>query len=402
MRALSEFRPPEHNRAVIAFCQFLIPIYCRYIDHFTCRFSDEHQSLAALRDKRTIILLNHADRQDPSVVVFLAKHLKEQIHCMVAREVFDWYHGVLGWFFQKFGCYSVNRGAGDTTSIETTKRILKAGKHKLVVFPEAEITGDDHLVHTISTALVHILLEVQEELSEPLWVLPVGISYKLETALEVSLERALNAVEKQVGIKNSVPEISTRISNAIDKLISNLADHYSFVVLSDHTQAEKVSGLTKHICNRIAQFIGSEITHKTPEQLLYLLRNAVDEKLGTHLPEGDHQKKLSKRNRQFHDEFINDLNRVENLLIFHRVLQQPSSAIQLCRTVDFLEVETIGRISSKGRQVATVYFGQPLSVADYLTHYKESKHAAIAELKTAIHDRLQAALDCSQSVSSPS
>jgi 1-acyl-sn-glycerol-3-phosphate acyltransferase len=63
---------------------------------------------------------------------------------MVAREVFDWYHGVLGWFFQKFGCYSVNRGSGDVTSIETTKRILRLGQHKLIVFPEAEITGDDH------------------------------------------------------------------------------------------------------------------------------------------------------------------------------------------------------------------------------------------------------------------
>jgi 1-acyl-sn-glycerol-3-phosphate acyltransferase len=121
VRALSEFRAPEPNLAVIAFCQFLIPLYCRYIDHFTCQFTDDKNTVAALKNKRTIILLNHADRQDPSVVVFLAKYLQEQVHCMVAREVFDWYHGVLGWFFQKFGCYSVNRGAGDIKSIETTK-----------------------------------------------------------------------------------------------------------------------------------------------------------------------------------------------------------------------------------------------------------------------------------------
>ncbi len=410
MRALSEFRAPEPNLAVISFCQFLIPLYCRYIDHFSCHFTDDKNTVAALKNKRTIILLNHADRQDPSVVVFLAKYLQEQVHCMVAREVFDWYHGVLGWFFQKFGCYSVNRGTGDVTSIETTKRILKLGKHKLIVFPEAEITGDDHSVHNISTALVHILLEIQEDIvqsettlagdpnssSQALWVLPVGISYRLETELEPSVEKALKKIERQIGLKHDGVEINTRIARATTAVLKNLAQHYNCQLREEETAAEQTSHLASHICLRIANFIDSEISHKTPEQILYSLRNAVDEKLGESVYETDSQKTLNKRTAQFHDEYIADLNRVENLLIFHRVLLQPPSTIQLCRIVDFLETDTTGRITSKGTQVASVFFGEPIEVATYLNHYRENKHAAIADLKTAIHDQLQEALDGSQ------
>lgn len=411
MRALSEFRAPEPNLAVIAFCQFLIPLYCRYIDHFNCQFSDDKNIVATLKNKRTIILLNHADRQDPSVVVLLAKYLQEQVHCMVAREVFDWYHGLLGWFFQKFGCYSVNRGTGDTTSIETTKRILKLGEHKLIVFPEAEITGDDHTVHSISTALVHILLEIQEDIgqsdttfagdspssSQALWVLPVGVSYRLETALEPSVDKALRIIERQIGLKHNGGEITTRIERATTAVLKNLAQHYNCQLTETETAAEQTSHLANHICQRISNFIDSEISHKTPEQILYSLRNAVDEKLGKREYETNSQKTLNKRTAQFHDEFIADLNRVENLLIFHRVLLQPPSTIQLCRIVDFLETDTTGRISSKGTQVASVFFGEPIEVASYLNQYKENKHAAIADLKAAIHDRLQEALDGSQS-----
>lgn len=405
MRALSQFKAPEPNLAVIAFCQFLIPIYCRYIDHFTCQFSDNKNTAAALKNKRTIILLNHADRQDPSVVVFLAKYLQEQVHCMVAREVFDWYHGVLGWFFQKFGCYSVNRGTGDTTSIATTKAILKQGKHKLIVFPEAEITGDDHTVHNISTALVHILLEIQEEIApdqtvlsdseQTLWVLPIGISYRLETALEPSVAKALLAIERQVGLKHDGSNITRRIENATTTVLNSLAQHYNYTTTEDDA-GEKTRQLANHICQRIANFIGCEITHKTPEQVLYSLRNAVDERLTIDKFETNHQKKLNKHTLQFHDEFISDLNRVENLLIFHRVLLQPASTIQQCRIVDFLETETTGHISSKGTQVASVFFGKAIAVSSYLKHYRENKHSAISDLKVSIHDQLQLALDNSQ------
>ncbi len=410
MRALSEFSAPEPNLAVIAFCQFLIPLYCRYIDHFTCKFTDDKNSLAALKNKRTIILLNHADRQDPSVVVFLAKHLKEQVHCMVAREVFDWYHGVLGWFFQKFGCYSINRGSGDIKSIETTKQILKLGQHKLIVFPEAEITGDDHTVHSISTALVHILLEIQDDImpsdssapaihpdsAQALWVLPVGISYRLETALEPSVDNALRTIENQIGLRHDGAEINTRIQRATTTVLKNLAQHYNCLLSETATAAEQTIYLANHICQRIGKFIDSEISHKSPEQILYSLRNAVDEKLGATIFEANYQKTLNKRTAQFHDEFIADLNRVENLLIFHRVLLQPLSKIQHCRIVDFLETETTGRITSKGTQVASVFFGEPIAIANYLDHYRENKHAAISDLKASIHDQLQLALDGSQ------
>jgi len=71
-----------------------------------------------------------------------------------------------GLLFQSLGCYSVARGRADFHSIATTRKILRTGHRKLVVFPEAEITADSEQTHDLHKAIFHIILGVQKELSE--------------------------------------------------------------------------------------------------------------------------------------------------------------------------------------------------------------------------------------------
>ncbi|MBX9690960.1 MAG: 1-acyl-sn-glycerol-3-phosphate acyltransferase, partial [Cyanobacteria bacterium] len=134
MSVLSEFKPPKPNRAFILLCELLLPLYARLVEDLSIEFQETpDQWLEFLKDKQAVIIMNHADRQDPLVLVALTRYMREFVYCVVAREVFDWNHGINGWLFQKLGCYSVNRGMADFRSIHTTRKLLTHSHRKLIV-----------------------------------------------------------------------------------------------------------------------------------------------------------------------------------------------------------------------------------------------------------------------------
>lgn len=408
MRALSEFKPPQPSTALIWLSQLLLPVYVSVIERLTFRFSESpDRPLKFLKGKSVVVVINHGDRQDPLVVVALAKHMRETFYCLVAREVFDWYHGMLGWLFQKLGCYSVNRGVADFRSIHTTHEILAHSHRKLVVFPEAEITGDEQSVHELNPSFIHLLLESQEDItkSEPehsIWVLPVGVSYRLESSLENSVSVLLRKIERRLGLGHAGKiEIKTRVLNAVDKVINNLSEEYKCPLLENQPREEQVRILARHICERIANFAHIKCEHlKTEEHLMYFLRNhlvnalAVGRRGATAHGEG-----LSRDFVRTYGEFLSDLDRVERLLILQRILKRQSSPIQICRMLDFLEAETFGRMTKKGRQCASVFIDKPIEVLPYLESYKSCKSTAIDSLTKSVREGLQTALDKSREVS---
>ncbi len=410
MRALSEFKPPQPNKVLIWLSQSLLPVYVRVIERLTFEFLESpDRPLKFLKGKSVVLVINHGDRQDPLVVVALAKHMRETFYCLVAREVFDWYHGMLGWLFQKLGCYSVNRGVADFRSIHTTHQILAHSHRKLVVFPEAEITGDEHTVHELNSSFVHLLLESQEDIAktEPehsVWVLPVGVSYRLKTSLESSVSKLLRKIERHLRIgQNSKMDIPARVFVAVDKVMQNLSEGYQCPIVEKQPREEQVRLLARHICERIANFTHIKCEHlKTEEQLMYFLRNRLVNSLAAgRLCATPHEKRLSREIAGTYGEFLNDLDRVERLLILRRILNRSSSPIQICRIMDFLEAETTGRMTKKGRQCASIFIGKPIEVLPYLHSYESSKNTAIEKLSFDIRQEMQTALDSSRQVSSP-
>lgn len=328
-----------------------------------------------------VVVINHGDRQDPLVVVALAKHLHETFYILVAREVFDWYHGALGWLFQKLGCYSVNRGVADFRSIHTTNQILAHSHRKLIVFPEAEITGYEESVHELNSSFIHLLLESQENIArkEPehsIWVVPIGVSYQLKTSLEKSVSRLLRKIERHLHIgrlKNM--DLRARVFAAVDKIVQDLSKSYHCANFEDESRVEKVRLLARHICERIASYEQIKCEHlKSEEKLMYFLRNHLVNALAkSKAGATSNEQSLSLETAKTYSKFLKDLDRVERLSILHRLLRRRSSEIQVCRIMDFLEAETTGRMTKKGWQCASIFIGKPIEVLPYLEPIRQAK-----------------------------
>ncbi|MBX9692005.1 MAG: hypothetical protein K2Z81_06450, partial [Cyanobacteria bacterium] len=268
-----------------------------------------------------------------------------------------------------------------------------------IVFPEAEITGDEQSIHEVSRSFTHILLEAQEDIAkveseQSIWILPVGVSYRLETNLEASVSKTLKNIERHLSISHDPhADTKTRATSAVDAVLQSLSQNYKCMLAKEQPQHQQVLLLAQHVCERICKYVGAEHEQKvSTEQLLYSVRNDVVEQLDANRVRSPYQQKLWCDASKIYEEFLQDLDRVERLMILQRVLKRPTP-IQVCRILDFLEAETFGRMTKKGRQRASVFIGKPFQVLPHLELYKSCKNSAIDELSVCIHNQLQSALD---------
>lgn len=378
MKEFAEFKPPQPNRMIIGIVEFLLPFYVRVVEKLSFKFVESpERPIAFLKDKAAVVVVNHGDRQDPLVLVALEKYMRERFYFVVAREVFDWNHGLLGWLFQKLGGYSVSRGVADFQSIHTTQEILLHPPNKLVVFPEAEITADEMTVHHLGRSFVHLLLESQEKIADSdsghaLWILPVGVSYRLESSLDSSISKTLTDVERSLGISaHTALELTERVMDAIKIVLDNLSENYQFHRPSDQSLDEEVGKLTRHICVQLSKYLGFELAEGlSNEQMLHSMLVRIRRRLSIKVRQSAYKAKLTEELWKTHDGYVRDLDRVERLLILRRVLKRPSSPIKYCRLMDFLEAEVFGRMTRKGKQTASIFIGGAVDVSPFLLTYK--------------------------------
>ena len=383
----------------MAVCKFILPLWLKFKEHLAIQIRMSPAELSEFRErKHVVILANHPDRQDPFIVAQLAKFANEDLNVIVAREVFDWDWGWRGWLLQSLGCYSVSRGRADFRSIASTAKIIKEGQHKLVVFPEGEITSDEEVVHEVQKAIFHIMLDVQKELSEKsiedsVIVIPMAIKFSLETDLSSSVESVLKKIEGEMGIAGAEQSIDVfaRINLIIQTYLQTVINAYDL----QWSKKSNLEGLAELAAVEILQKIAAQYALSydvaaPPCEQLYKIRYGLGERI-----ESD---SVALR-QEFHCGGVpkpclrSDLERVERLLILHRSLEHPKSEMQACRNLDFIESELFGKITPKGRQKAYVNFGASIEVSDYLELYKESKEGAIDKLTSLYKKRMQSLLD---------
>lgn len=394
---MRHFKEPKPNAFVTTVCKIILPFWLRMKEHLSISIRGSQQNLEAFsKCRRAVVLLNHSDRQDPFAVFELAAKTHEQFYCIAARECFDWDGGWRGWLFQKLGCFSVERGKPDFHSIATTRKILREGQRKLIVFPEAEITADEIKLHELHDAIFHIVLSAQKELvaagasnsDNSLAIIPGAIKFYLKGELETAVAPALQKMEERLGMQyKEHPNVFSRIDALVDTYLCRVFDSYGLekpqASLEQSTELAAVS-----ILRKIASKFGVDFDDTlSPTEQLYAIRNSI---VGN--TEVDSVALLPKT---FHCLGISepcigsDLERIERLLTMQRMLEHHFSAMQCCRILDFIECELFGTITPKGWQSCALSLGTPIEVAPFLELYTESKEAGVHHLSEHVRQELQ-------------
>jgi 1-acyl-sn-glycerol-3-phosphate acyltransferase len=353
------------------------------INHGLARFKN-------LPGKHVVIVCNHSNQYDPEVMFTFSKMAGEDFRFIAAREVFDWLFGLVGWWFQSLGCYSVTRGAADTNSFEMTKQTIIEGKHKLVLFPEGEVTRQPEALLPLRPGAIHLLLEAQGDLlqaDEPVLIVPMAIRWRYKYDITRWLSFIVRLIERKLRLKAGSADLVERAAAAAASALAIMEREY-FCPVHDHLSFERrVIELRGVILQRIAQLVSVD-PPVDGSHLVWLRRttNVI------HSYFREQRRSMSPFQRHLHKEqcrklktFLSDLSKVQHLVgVTATPFHQPMTQERLAAVISKLEWLVLGVALPKGPRVATIAVGEPISLLDFWDAYKHDQEAGIDAATGAI------------------
>lgn len=396
-----EFRPPIDSPWMMALCKWGLPLELKRAKVSVRVVGDGLERLKKLRTSRAVLTVNHSDQYDPEAVFELSKMIGEDFHFIAARECFDWVRGSVGWWFQRLGCYSVQRGEADLESFKQTREIIAHGKRHLVLFPEGEVTRQPDQLMPLRRGALRLFFEGQEEIlssggTDPVYVVPIGIRWCYRDDITPALHRSLRRIEERLGIVPESSDLVERTRGAGHAMLDALEQEYFTDVNQELNFAERVESLRGEILQRLAKVLNVDL----PEKEVHLdwmrrVINAIEAHKATNLM------KLSRFRQRLHKEqgqkiypLIQDCSRVQRLIgVGLGKDRAPDTPERLAFRIAKLEREVLGESQSKGHRIAMVSVGEPINLMDYWQQFLDDKGAASEAATEVLSERMQKLID---------
>ncbi len=413
-----DFRPPLDTPWMIAVVKLLMPLYMKLgLNDTTVSASPEAlERFNKLKGKKALICPNHSFRHDPQVMFAFGKLVNEDFNFIAAREVFDWDHGLNGWWLQHMGCYSVVRGAVDRESFKTTRELLCAGKKKLVLFPEGEISRQNDTLLPLESGAAQMSFWALSDIKkanpdDTIYIVPMALKYtyphdigsnireslsKLENKLGLTAEHSGDTDQIKVAIESGEASVRDRLRRVADRLLSILEKEYKQKPDPEATMNQRVEKLRRAILQKVAKQIDVELSANQRElEQVRILRNNLDDYIYSE------NGKASEYEKQVHDEHAanikacyKDLDRAVNFIaIYDGYVTEYMSQERYAHVLDRLEQEVFGGAPNiRGARRVLIDVGEPINLDDHLEAYKAKKKEAVAHVTDEIFGQISSML----------
>src|SRR4051812_17414783 len=172
-----------------------------------------------------ILAANHADETDFKACLELSRRSGRRFLFMMNREAFDEGYGVAGWWLQRLGAFSVERGGRHN---EEAKRyaieVVARGQEVLVIFPEGEIYYLNDLVQPFKTGAVDIAMQavVEARRTRPDWtvyLVPLALKYCYREPIAPILERRTRSMERRLNRAGTGLSLQRRLAQIMADLL---------------------------------------------------------------------------------------------------------------------------------------------------------------------------------------
>jgi hypothetical protein len=346
---MRDFIPPKHNRLVIGLTQALLPLALKQEG---LKLSVSANCLKHLRDLpgSTVIMLNHSDKDDPVTAFALSKECGQDFYYLSARELFDENHGMRGWFIQHCGAYSVIRGEpADSESREATIRFIAEGKHKLIMFPEGDVTGRHDKIVPLKEDGIRNIIEAQRRIllageQRAVYLLPATSFYEVQNDALEPMANSLLRLEQSLGDVSVEESVGKRASAVVGEFVENLESEFGVTAAAELAMPDRIRHLGKHATLEIARKSGITVkTDEPPAVILYSVRGALRKSEST----------------------TKELDRIQQLLILATTLEsEPFGLDVVWRVIDRLEQLQFGKAEHKGTRVVHIDCGAPISLLE--------------------------------------
>ena len=395
-----DFKPPKPNSLFIRVTQWLMPLVLRGPLKITKLVIDPEslEQLREIADYPTVLVPNHADYADASIMFTLSKRLGNRFHYMCARETFK--GRIRSFFMQRLGVYSVTRGSIDREAFRTTRSLLTEGKHPLVIFAEGEISRQNDTVLPFESGVVQLCFWGLDDMTKadaikPLYVVPIGIKYIYEEEMWDEIEEALTRLEREILPQGSptAEDLYGRLRSIGATIVSTLEREYKLRTSEDRSLNERIEQLREHILSQMEEFMGAMPQTTVPSRTrVRSLKNLIDAEIYRETEE------LSAYERQIHEqrlekfqEFYPDLNRLFNFIaIYDGYVGETQSPERFLEVITRIEREVFGDSKPRGPRIAFMRFGTPKNLLERYQTYKQNKKQTVQDITLELETEVQA------------
>ena len=187
------FRPAKPAGWVIRGAQILNRLDLAWRNRLRLEERDLEVLRALPRGAGIILASNHADETDMKACLELSRRCRRRFLYMANREAFDEGFGLAGWWLQRLGSFSVERGGHNEVAKRFAIDVVKRGQEVLVIFPEGEIYYLNDLVQPFKSGAVEIGMQavVERRRQQPDWtayLVPMAIKYRYRQPIRPVLD----------------------------------------------------------------------------------------------------------------------------------------------------------------------------------------------------------------------
>ncbi len=395
------FYPPKQRPLMIRLVQSVTAPLARLLYKFRISVPEEHiGKVRMIDDARLIFVCNHPTMEDGISLFALSARMGQLFHYVVAYESFK---GLMGWFIQRLGCYSIRRGLGDRASISQTLSLLKAPQCRLVIFPEGGCSYQNDTIMPFRPGAVQLPLSVlaqfakksSPEQAPDFYLVPLSLKYRYRQPMERVIESTLARLEAKLNLSPQ-PSAKAAQLNGYDRL-RQIAHE---VIVKIETEArlphEETLGWNKRIDRLRQVFIQKcEAALNIEPNLNQPVRERVY-RVQALLEEAEMSGgKADYAAIDYGDVYWNTVRLLNFDAIYDGYVAESPTPERFLDTLIRLEREVfrVEHAQPKAPRQACFYIGDPINLKSYLAGYQSDRAGTIDRLSEHLHEVMQSNLN---------
>lgn len=393
------FRPAKPWEWVIRAVQTFV----RFDLFWRNRVHLESRDLELLRDLPAgvgiILAANHADEVDLKVCWELSRRCGRRFLFMVNREAFDEGFGVAGWWLQRLGAFSVERGGDNAAAKRYAIEIVKRGQEVLVIFPEGEIYYLNDLVQPFKSGAVEIGMQavIEARGTQPDWtayLVPLALKYRYRRPIRHLLERRIQRMERHLRRSRGGAALPGRLARIMAELLRGQEMAHHLKPGSDRLAdlSERVQEVRREVLARVEE----KYAGATAKPLASTVMDRAWQ-LGSYLRSLLIQvRHFSATGRAQFNKDLADLKRVARMGSWQpRYLDVDPSQDRLAETVLKMEREVYGikRLHQLAPRDVFLRIGSPIDLGHFAPAYLQDAWAVRHEVAGQLRDGIQALIN---------
>jgi 1-acyl-sn-glycerol-3-phosphate acyltransferase len=339
------------------------------------------------RNDGVLITPNHPGHADSYALYEATDQLGLPFYFMTAWQVFELGSPIARWFYQRYGCFSVEREGADLWAFKRAAQILAKEPNPLVIFPEGDVYHVNDRVTPLREGTAAIALTAMKQAERPIHVVPCGLKYQYIQDPTPELQRVMTELEERIYWRPRPDRpLADRIYRFAEAVLALKELEYTGKTATG-SLPERVQRLMEHVLSALEKSYGVKAGGLTVPERVKSVRRACLEKL-----EQTAEDTIARSAIQAH---LDDVFFVVQLFSYpgDYVAERPTIE-RVAETIDKFEEDVLGHRTARirGARRAIVQFGEPIDVRAFAAGAAQPRKAA-GPLTDTIERAMQKQLD---------